>query len=330
LVVTNACRLRLTPGEKAVSIVHAQTVQANRVTTGPGKILLLEPATFHQAFGQRPFLIRHNLAGHTLLQLPRLVELARQLPGHRVEYNAGTLDVNTDPKATPHTGLSIEETIRRIEECSSWMVLKNVELVPEYRELLHACLAEVETLDHPAGRGVTLREGFVFVSSPGAVTPYHMDPELNFLVQIHGSKQMSVFPGSDRELLSEVELEHFYGGAHRNLVFKEEYQQKATVFELRPGDGLHVPVNDPHWVKVGPGYSISFSITVITRATERRGTLYRLNHRLRQKGRTPRPVGQAPLRDWWRYNLHRVGARLARLWPGRRAGEKPASSEPGA
>src|SRR5436309_3049848 len=101
------------------------------------------------------------------------------------------------------------------------MVLKNVEVVPEYRELLHACLAEVEALDHPAGRGVTLREGFVFVSSPGAVTPYHMDPELNFLLQIRGGKHMSVFPGRDRALLSEEELEHFYTGAHRNMLFKD-------------------------------------------------------------------------------------------------------------
>ncbi len=307
------------------AVQAAETVQAIRVAAGSAKLLAIDPATFHEAFGRQPFPMRHNLVGHPLLQLARLVELARQLPAHRVEYNAGNLAVNTDPKATPHTGLSVEETIRRIEECSSWMVLKNVELVPEYRELLHACLAAVEALDHPAGRGITLREGFVFVSSPGAVTPYHMDPELNFLLQVHGSKQMSVFPGSDRELLSEIELEHFYSGAHRNMVFKEEYQQKATVFELRPGDGLHVPVTYPHWVKVGPSYSISFSITVMTRALERRGTLYRINHNLRQRGRSPRPVGQSPVRDWWRYNLHRISARLARLWPGRPAGETTGS-----
>jgi len=28
------------------------------------------------------------------------------------------------------------------------------------------------------------REGFIFVSSPGSVTPHHMDPEHNFLLQI--------------------------------------------------------------------------------------------------------------------------------------------------
>jgi hypothetical protein len=307
-----------------MTIAHApEAVAATRVAAEAHRLLDVDPAIFHDEFTRRPFVLGHNLVGHPLLQLPRLVELARELPAHRVEYNAGDLAVNTDPQATPHTGLSVEATIRRIEECSSWMVLKNVELVPEYRDLLHACLAEVEALGHPATRQVTLREGFVFISSPGAVTPYHMDPELNLLLQIYGAKQMSVFPGSDRGLLSEEELEQFYSGAHRNMVFKEHYQQKATVFELQPGDALHVPVADPHWVKVGPSYSISFSITLMTRALERRGTLYRINHAQRQRGRTPRPVDQSALRDWWLYNLHRVRTRLARLWPGRRSRSEP-------
>jgi hypothetical protein len=35
---------------------------------------------------------------------------------------------------------SIDETIRRIEECRSWMVFKNVERDPAYRALLDTCL----------------------------------------------------------------------------------------------------------------------------------------------------------------------------------------------
>jgi hypothetical protein len=283
--------------------------------TERGRLLDLDAAIFQRDFARRPFGIRHHLVDHPLFALPRLIELARALPGHRVEYNAGDVAVNQDPHATPRTGLSVEETIRRIEACRSWMVLKNVELDPAYRGLLDACLAEVLAFDHPATQGVGLREAFIFVSSPGSITPYHMDPELNFLLQIRGSKQMHVFPGADRAVVSELELERFHSGAHRNLVFRDEYQQKATTFDLRPGDGLHVPVADPHWVQVGnDGYSISFSITFRTRVVERQAVLYALNHADRQRGRTPVPPGQSPWRDSLRYSLHRIGRRFRRLF----------------
>ena len=42
----------------------------------------------------------------------------------RIEYNAGNLSVSQDPALTPMNGLSISETLRRIEECESWMALK--------------------------------------------------------------------------------------------------------------------------------------------------------------------------------------------------------------
>jgi hypothetical protein len=142
-------------------------------------------------------------------------------------------------------GLSPEETIRGIEECNSWMVLKNVEIDPEYGALLDRCLAEVAACGGPPVREMREREAFVFVSSPGAMTPYHMDPEENFLLQVRGAKTIHVLPPDDRNVLSVEELEHFYGGAHRNLVFRERYRPLASAFELSPGWGVHVPVTSP-------------------------------------------------------------------------------------
>lgn len=102
--------------------------------------MLLESAPFREHFDRHPFLVRHRLCDHPLLSLKRLVDLARALPEDRVEYNAGDVPVSLDPTRTPRTGLSIEETIRRIEERRSWMVFKNVEQDPAYRALLNDCL----------------------------------------------------------------------------------------------------------------------------------------------------------------------------------------------
>src|SRR5262245_3957931 len=93
---------------------------------------LLDPGSaFDTDFCRRPFLMHHRLGDHSLFDLTRLAELATLLPPTSVEYNAGDLPISVDPQKTPHTGLSIEETVRRIEQCRSWMVLKNVEQDPD-------------------------------------------------------------------------------------------------------------------------------------------------------------------------------------------------------
>jgi hypothetical protein len=280
----------------------------------PPDLLDLDPEQLRRDLDRRPFRVRHRLTDHPLFALDRLLGLARALPETSVEYNAGDLAVNQGSNRTPRNGLSSEETIRRIAERRSWLVLKNVEQEPAYRDLLHACLAEVERLRLPQARGVGRREGFIFVSSPGAVTPYHMDPEVNFLLQVRGRKELNVFDGSDRDVLSEEELERFHGSdVHRNLVFKAEHQSRAQVFDLAPGEGAHVPVTFPHWVKVGEEVSVSFSITFQTRASERRAALHQINYKLRQRGWRPRPVGASAWRDFVKYNAYRLLRRLRRV-----------------
>lgn len=274
-----------------------------------GRVLEIDPETFRTHFNRTPFLFRHRLSDHPLFRLPRLAELARTLPPSIVEYNAGNLPVSLpDQENTPYTGLSAEETVRRIEECGSWMVLKRAEADPECLDVLNRCLDEIEPLSEPIEPGMCEREAAIFVTSPASITPYHMDKEINFLLQIRGSKTISVFSASDREVLSEVELEkHFTGPAiHRNMVFRERYQERAKVFELRAGYGIHIPTTDPHWIKNGDGVSISFSNGFKTRASLRRGLVYNLNGRMREMGLRPAPYGKGVLRDTMKLQVVRA------------------------
>jgi len=276
------------------------------------RFLDIDPETFRTHFNRKPFLFRHHLSDHPLFRLPRLAELARTLPPSIVEYNAGKIPVSLpDQENTPYTGLSAEETVRRIEECSSWMVLKRAEADPECLDVLNQCLDEIEPLSEEIEPGMCEREAAIFVTSPASITPYHMDKEINFLLQIRGSKTISVFSASDREVLSEVELEeHFTGPAiHRNMVFHERYQERATVFELKAGYGVHIPTTDPHWIKNGDGVSISFSNGFKTRASLRRGMIYNLNGRMRKMGLDPTPYGKGALRDSIKYQAFRALSR---------------------
>ncbi len=286
------------------------------------QLLELDKATFASKFNRDPFTVRHRLADHPLFALPRLIELARQLPAEHVSYNSGNVPVTTGLYKGPQTGLSIEETIRRIEQCRSWMVLKFVEDDPEYRRLLDDCLDEIRPMSEPVAPGMQKRQGFIFISSASSVTPYHMDPEYNFLLQVRGSKRVTIWNPADRSILSEKELEDYYSEREFQIAFKEEYRAKAKRFSLAPGLGLHFPVTAPHFVENGDEVSISFSITFQTPASERRRFLYGANARLRELGFKPSPVGQSALRDSTKHIAFRAVRFAKSLLTGSRA--KPA------
>jgi hypothetical protein len=267
----------------------------------------LDRSVFRADFGRQPFLVRHRLTHHPLLALHSLVELAKRLPAKFVEYSAGDVPISLDPAKTPRNGLSPEETLRRIQDCRSWLALRNVEQDAQYRALRDSLIDEVRPFARAA---IHAPEAFIFVSSPGAVTPYHMDPEENLLFQICGRKQVHVFDPSDRSLLSDEELERFYSGGHCNLVYREAYAAKARSFELTPGVCVHIPLTAPHWVQNGPEVSISLSITITTDDCYRQSHLHLLNARLRRWGMRPGRVGESALRDGVKYLLSRVERRL--------------------
>jgi quercetin dioxygenase-like cupin family protein len=262
------------------------------------QLLRIDEESFQAFFDRRPFVLQTELAHHPLLSVERLVALARTLPPELVEYNAGDLPVGADPSGNPRNGLSPEETLRRIETCRSWLVLKRVEREPELGALLDACLDELEPSLRRQVAHTFDRQAFVFVSSPGAVTPFHMDPEHNFLIQIRGTKTLHVWDPEDRFVVREEDLETFHSAfVQRNLPFQERFQYTAHRIELCPGQAVHVPVTAPHWVQNGPQVSISLSLTFRSDRSQGRELVYRTNAQLRRLGLSPTPVGRRPLLD---------------------------------
>ncbi|HKE58453.1 MAG TPA: hypothetical protein VKB46_17195 [Pyrinomonadaceae bacterium] len=284
------------------------------VNLNGSSLLAIDQEIFRGGFNRHPFTIQHRLADHPLFTLEQLVGLAKRLPAQNVKYQAADLPVNHGLYDGPQTGLSTEETIRQIEECKSWMVIKQVENDPLYRELLDHCLDEIQDLSEPLEPGMCKREGFIFVSSPSAVTPYHMDPEYNFLLQVKGRKTVHMFDGTDPSIVSPKEREEFMASdGNYKLTFKDEYETKAQVFDLTPGVGLHFPVMTPHWVQNGDQVSISFSITFRTPTSERWSMVNDVNVRLRRFGLEPTPFGRSRLRDSAKYQAYRVLRRAKEL-----------------
>ncbi len=271
------------------------------------------------AYPEQPILLDHALADHPLLQLEALAALAQRIRPVDAEYNRADLPVGIDPADTPSNGLTVEETIRSIEHCGSWLVLKFVEQDPHYRALLDETLAELADVVGPATGSMLKREAFVFISSPDAVTPFHFDPEHNILLQIRGSKVMTIFPAADEALVSGEQHEAFHDGGHRNLAWRDEFSACGEEYALAPGKAVYVPVKAPHWVRNGPEVSISFSITWRSEWSFREEYARRMNAMLRRSGLNPASPKRYPHQNHLKSFTYRA------IEKARRMGSRPAS-----
>ncbi len=217
-------------------------------------------SSFAAAYPETPHLLGHNLADHPLLTLDALASLATRLPESAIEYNRGDLPIGVDGKPGGN-GLPIDQTIRHIATSNSWAVLKNIEQVPHYEDLLLGLLGELRP-EIEAATGEMLRpQGFVFISSPNAVTPYHFDPEHNILMQLSGTKVMTQFPAGDARYAPDTVHETYHSGGARELPWHDGLMEGGKRFALNPGQAVYVPVMAPHFVENGPASSISLSIT---------------------------------------------------------------------
>jgi len=267
----------------------------------PVRLFNHEAGEFAGNFNRLPFMVSHNLANHPLFEIPRLVELAKTLWGAgagKVLLQEGDIPFSRKWEDVPRKALSFIDGITRIQESGSWVLLKSIQEDPEYKTLVDACIKEMSSLTSvDLQKEITWLEGYIFIASPGSVTPHHIDHESNFLLQVHGEKNLNVCDPADRSLLTEQEIEKYYMGELSAAVYKEQSQQKAYVFPLAPGKGVHIPSKGPHWVRNGDEFSVSFSINFCMREIDLKARVYQFNHYLRRLDFQPSPPGESPLKD---------------------------------
>ncbi len=259
----------------------------------------VDPATFEP---MRIQAVTHHLSDHPLLQLGSLVDLAKRLvPIGAARFHSGNVGAETSfvdaPKQHP-VGRPPAEILADIENSNAWFSLHNIQVDEVYRRFVGEVLDSVRPIVEARDPGMHFRASWIFVSSPGAVTPYHLDHEHNFILQIRGTKVVHVFDPLDPEVVTQEALERFHGAGSRELVtYRPELEARGHAFHVRPGVGAYMPSNAPHWVKNDDNVSITVSFTWFSRETRRRRALFQLNHALRARGLGPRPVGANPLLD---------------------------------
>ncbi|HVI59252.1 MAG TPA: cupin-like domain-containing protein [Luteimonas sp.] len=241
--------------------------------------------------------VRHHLCEHPLLQLPALVGLGQRLEAldsirtHDGGATAGT-PFGEAPDLHPNRK-SAAGTLGDVAAANAWMSLLNVQIDPTYRELVGTVLDSIQAQVERHDPGMSHRSGWIFVTSPNAVTPFHFDKEHNFILQVHGRKRVYVWDPTDTVVASEHARDRFHHRHDRHLLqWREEFRERAHVFDLGPGEGAYMPSTAPHMVENGDGPSVTASFTYYTHSTRRDALLHTAHSILREAGVTPPPVGR--------------------------------------
>jgi hypothetical protein len=269
------------------------------------RIILCASDEFSENLNRLPFGFAHNLAGSQLFELSRLVDLAEKvakrsaphLPGGDVYFNDGPIEPGEKPLRPDMPRMAAADLIRDIDTAQAWIILKHVEREPGYCELLENCVRDIlELSGRELLRKIKWFEAILFITSPNRVTEYHLDREVSWILQLHGDKEIHLFDRADKDIVPDEELEVYWTADNRAARYKPEFESRAIVHQLRPGTGVHIPINSPHWLR--NKNNISVTLNVNFQFHDRHwANLYRANYYLRRAGIMPQPPGAYPISD---------------------------------
>ncbi|WP_203300641.1 hypothetical protein [Marinobacter sediminum] len=253
-------------------------------------------------------LLRHNYHEHPLLQIDQLEKLAQKLlPLNQCRFISpgATQQSEFIHKPKSPDGRDLAEVFERISEPGSWIALYNAETDPKYAQLVQEALATVEGLISKEQPGIFSPQAFIFISAPPSVTPFHIDRENNFWLQIRGQKIMNVWDRNDRDILPAPTVENFIIDKSLNTVtLRDEFMSKKFEWDLGASEGVYFPSTSPHstrtteaWVSPENGVSISIGVVFYTETTRKHAYIHSLNRFLRRMKLDPKFPGESKFDD---------------------------------
>lgn len=278
-------------------------------------MLKLNKNNFGNDFPNKHFLVEHLLANHSLFSLDEILPTLINHPPHLVECRRGDLE-SGDGLSHEHTyGLTKVQIENQLTQKNSWLQIRHIQLISQYRDMVRQCMDEIMSIVQPRRLGIQQPVGYILMSSPGAVTPFHFDNEHNFLLQISGTKTVHTWSAEDEQAVTSGDKERYYRHGYHDVEFDQKLQNSTTKYELTPGVGLHIPVHSPHWVVTGSEVAVSLAITFLTDKLQKEAHIHWLNSLLTSKGIKTKAYGKAPLVDmgkyyaallWQKYTSHRL------------------------
>jgi hypothetical protein len=280
--------------------MQTQITPSSRPAPASGKWAAVDPLEqCRSALHRSAFRVVHPLAEHPLFSLDKLISVAQEAakrPGD-LYMDAGNLTLADTWGSAPPPQLPVAKVIEQIETTNALIILKHVELDPAYKAVLDDYGDFVWRIAGPEGaKFLRSPETLVFITSPHRKTPYHFDAEINFLVQLYGSKDLWVCDPLDRGITPVEEIERYYAVSISAGIYKPFAEERATHFTLDPGEAVHIPTHAAHWVKNRDTVSVSLSLNMEF-PNWMQSDVHRANHYLRRLGLSPRPPGSSILID---------------------------------
>ncbi len=267
---------------------------------------------FAAAYPLRTARFAHALSQSPLFSLNALAQAALQLPASSIERrHSGGGAGGAFPMQT-QCPLSIDEHILAIAHNPGWIMLAKIEQIPAYAQLMQDVLASYAPVIKTATGALCNPIGFIFISSKGAITPCHFDPEYNLFMQVAGAKNFTTFPAQP-PLITDHFNETYHMSGNNMVPYDAARAHLGTCHAMVPGDGLFIPYKAPHWVEVGDDLSISLSITWRSDWSYEQEYAHRFNSKLRIWGITPRSLPAWPRRSKTKALAARILGRIGMM-----------------
>ncbi|MEM9330662.1 MAG: hypothetical protein AAGA53_05005 [Pseudomonadota bacterium] len=203
---------------------------------------------YAENFGAESLLLHHRLSETGLFTHDALAELIDSYP--QETYNLNTMGY--DPENPEWREGIIKNTtgkdvIQAIQQGRMWLNLRMVESVdPRYGKLLNDIFDEFA--EYVPGFKTFKRKFGILISSPKVQVFYHADVPGQSLWQVEGKKRVYVYPNR-APFLAPKHLEGIIlGETEEEIPYDPNFDDDALVYDLKPGEMVHWPLNCPHRV----------------------------------------------------------------------------------
>ena len=261
----------------------------------PQRILEFDKEQFRRDYNRRAFQFNHNLSNHPKFQLEALFDLCRRMPEAHIKYRLGEVPVDAEFDSSLERyrgGLTLDEALDNFLDKRVYIAVYNPEFDSEYKPVIERILEEISYHTEAMDPDINWYSTYLFISSVGSVTPFHMDREMNFLLQIRGTKEAKLWGRLDDRVMSSAARDTLLANRKKTRpVYDVSLEPYADVFELRPGTGIHHPFIAPHLITTRSEISISLAVTYRTRLSDIWTDAHYYNYLGRKLGMSPATVG---------------------------------------
>lgn len=227
------------------------------------------------------------------LSRQELTELILRLPADQVAASESKADVNADILTADRQHpikKSLRETLENLETSNSFIKVRAPETDSAFLGIYSHLEAQLQELAEATGTSLKDYTMFLFLASPGAITPFHLDKYSAFLLQLSGEKKVHIWSPWKHDKLEREQIEAFVSSTIPRTPVTENLSGSIE-HTISPGDGVHIPCTAPHWVENGSGVSISMSVHFTTQRARQKLDALRMNDLVRR---------------WFKLNLNQV------------------------